>query len=282
MREDELINYLSKDDIQSIAESAQKAQKIKSAEIIKNKGIVIYLDVLGWKDKCADDENALNKLTFLLQDLITTKLGLIKALENKTAETFAPFNYKRGEATIEIMGAADTIAIFIKDYFMQAFIRAFILINCLIKSGAEQGLFFRGALSYGEYSLIKDSNFYMGPAVNEVAQWYEACDWVGIIMTPVAVKSYTILKLIIESQPPYQKSNNYIKYNNIPFKNAADSFSSYVVNCFYKEEKLSKYYTNLKTELERLQKSKADIAIIEKYKNTLNFYQYVKDNGLLL
>lgn len=282
MKEDELIKYLSKADIQAVAKSAQKAKDLISAEVVKNNGIVIYLDVLGWKNKCTNEENALNKLTFLLQDLITTKLGLIKALENKTAETFAQFNYAKGEDSIEIIGAADTIAIFIKDYYMQAFIRAYVLINCLVKSGAEQGLFFRGALSYGEYSLIKDSNFYMGPAVNEVSQWYEACDWVGVIMTPSAVKKFAIMELILKAGNPNGIFSEYVKYNRIPFKKSNEAFESYVVNCFYKREDIFNYKEKLSIEKERIEKLKADVSIINKYENALNFYQYVKNNGLLL
>ena len=42
----------------------------------------------------------------------------------------------------------------------------------------------------------------MGPAVNEVSQWYEACDWVGVIMTPSAVKKFAIMELILKAGNP--------------------------------------------------------------------------------
>ncbi len=279
---DNVLKKLSLDDVLAVAKSAQRAEAIKSADIIKNKGVVIYLDVLGWRNLLERDEEALNKLSYLMQDLVTAKLGLVQAMEYKFEEKFAEFKYDKSHSMIEIIGAADTIAIFIKDYFSLAFIRAYMLISNIINAGAEQGIFFRGALSYGDYVLIKDSNFYMGQAVNEVAQWYEACDWVGVIMTPSAAKKYSTLNCILKATDPKYTCKSYIKYSDIPFKNTNDSFESYAVNCFYKNEDIFKYREALTQEKDRLEKSKSDVSIIKKYENTLNFYSYVKKNGLLL
>ena len=279
---DNVLKKLSLDDVLAVAKSAQRAEAIKSADIIKNKGVVIYLDVLGWRNLLERDEEALSKLSYLMQDLVTAKLGLVQAMEYKFEEKFAEFKYDKSHSMIEIIGAADTIAIFIKDYFSLAFIRAYMLISNIINAGAEQGIFFRGALSYGDYVLIKDSNFYMGQAVNEVAQWYEACDWVGVIMTPSAAKKYSTLNCILKATDPKYTCKSYIKYSDIPFKNTNDSFESYAVNCFYKNEDIFKYREALTQEKDRLEKSKSDVSIIKKYENTLNFYSYVKKNGLLL
>ena len=122
----------------------------------------------------------------------------------------------------------------------------------------------------------------MGPAVNEVSQWYEACDWVGVIMTPSAVKKFAIMELILKAGNPNGIFSEYVKYNRIPFKKSNEAFESYVVNCFYKREDIFNYKEKLSIEKERIEKLKADVSIINKYENALNFYQYVKNNGLLL
>ncbi len=49
----------------------------------------------------------------------------------------------------------------------------------------EEGLLLRGATSYGRFSASE--NVLIGPAVDEVASWYEAVDWAGIIFTPSAL-----------------------------------------------------------------------------------------------
>ena len=133
---DNVLKKLSLDDVLAVAKSAQRAEAIKSADIIKNKGVVIYLDVLGWRNLLERDEEALNKLSYLMQDLVTAKLGLVQAMEYKFEEKFAEFKYDKSHSMIEIIGAADTIAIFIKDYFSLAFIRAYMLISNIINAGA--------------------------------------------------------------------------------------------------------------------------------------------------
>jgi len=56
------------------------------------------------------------------------------------------------------------------------------IINNLSLYFYDFGLFFRGAISYGEYEQ-EDSTF-IGPAIDDVAGWYEVTDWIGVILTP--------------------------------------------------------------------------------------------------
>jgi hypothetical protein len=46
----------------------------------------------------------------------------------------------------------------------------------LLRDALIQNIIFRGALSFGEYLIDKKSNSILGPAVNDVANWYEAFD----------------------------------------------------------------------------------------------------------
>lgn len=46
----------------------------------------------------------------------------------------------------------------------------------------------RGAIGYGRFCLM--DNMLMGPAVDEVASWYEAVEWLGAVFTPTASFRY--------------------------------------------------------------------------------------------
>jgi hypothetical protein len=62
----------------------------------------------------------------------------------------------------------------------------------------ERGIFFRGALSVGDfYKLDEDTNTVMGPVVTDAAAWYERADWIGIYATPYAT---IFLKSLLERE----------------------------------------------------------------------------------
>ncbi len=44
------------------------------------------------------------------------------------------------------------------------------------------GVLLRGAVSVGEY--VRSDNSILGPAVKEVADWYEKSEWMGVVATP--------------------------------------------------------------------------------------------------
>jgi hypothetical protein len=48
----------------------------------------------------------------------------------------------------------------------------------------REKIFFRGAISLGDYFINADTNTVIGPAVSEAAAWYEKHDWMGIVATP--------------------------------------------------------------------------------------------------
>ena len=46
-------------------------------------------------------------------------------------------------------------------------------------------LLFRGAWAWGDFYLVSpDTNTVLGPAVRDVARWYDSADWIGIHATP--------------------------------------------------------------------------------------------------
>ena len=47
---------------------------------------------------------------------------------------------------------------------------------------AHKRIFLRGALSFGQY--YQEGPIFLGPAIDDVANWYEKADWIGVITTP--------------------------------------------------------------------------------------------------
>lgn len=84
--------------------------------------------------------------------------------------------------------------------------------------GLLQGLLWRGAMSVGEY--VEDSTTLLGPAVFDVADWYEKADWVGAIVTPSCQSYIGSVKAVSMHSPirPIVSQECYIEYE-VPLKN---------------------------------------------------------------
>lgn len=54
----------------------------------------------------------------------------------------------------------------------------------IIRESLLQGIPVRGATCYGPLST--NGNIMVGPAIDEVASWYESADWIGVFQTPSA------------------------------------------------------------------------------------------------
>ncbi len=55
-------------------------------------------------------------------------------------------------------------------------------IRPIVPAALLNGIRFRGATGVGKF--IRQENTILGPAVNDVARWYEETDWFGVIATP--------------------------------------------------------------------------------------------------
>lgn len=62
--------------------------------------------------------------------------------------------------------------------------RFLFILNCFIPTAMDLGILFRGALSIGHY--LEKQNASLGPAVTDVANWYEKTDFIGVVATPAA------------------------------------------------------------------------------------------------
>jgi hypothetical protein len=144
---------------------------------LMHEGVIALLDVLGWKGVWQRKPNALQE---------------IRALVNY-AQSYATrmADYPEEDALrIEVVNISDTIAIigYMDGHYTGnanwLIVYVSSLISGLMRHAFIAGLPLRGAISVGKFD--KNDNSLVGPAVDEVAAWYEACDWVGVIFTPSA------------------------------------------------------------------------------------------------
>jgi len=140
-----------------------------------HEGAVTLLDVLGWKGIWQREQEA----DVLLNDLIDRAKERLKRF---TTDGRGKNQFK--EITWDIISISDTI-VFTAVGECNAAIKLTALFNNVnISNFLTAGLPLRGATSYGYYSV--KNNILVGPAIDEVASWYEQADWIGVHMTPSA------------------------------------------------------------------------------------------------
>lgn len=92
------------------------------------------------------------------------------------------------------------------------------------------GVFFRGAITAGTFheslpasrdaagSPSLGQPLLIGPAIDNVAEWYEQADWMGVLVTPNATYHLTLLDSLAAGSPVHQA---YTKHH-IPIKQGRD------------------------------------------------------------
>lgn len=137
-------------------------------------GAVTFLDVLGWKGIWERRDDAGEVLTKLIEEL-----------RKKAFELIAKENKRYSGLEVEIKSISDTIAMFSTGN-AQAVLDLHGQINqlAICRSIAEE-IPLRGATCYGRFTT--KGNIMIGPAVDEAASWYEAADWIGVILSPSAL-----------------------------------------------------------------------------------------------
>ena len=194
------IGSLSLNDIQYIHEQSYKHSK--DGDLKENFGIVAILDVLGWKNRA-------DKLS------IKKYVGLINRLRWLMTDTFKRCAENENiEPNFSITTLSDTIAILINSDGAYFEMNIFNHLSRFIADSLEQGFMFRGALSRGTYYTNCLNNVFVGQTFFEDAEYAEATDWAGIIITDSLSQS-----LLENNSLQDLKAINIIKYENIPFKN---------------------------------------------------------------
>lgn len=177
----------------------------------------------------------------------------------------------------EVTVLSDTIVIAIKSDEPHCVLLMANIINNISLYFYEFGLFFRGAISYGEYEQ-EDSTF-IGPAIDDVAGWYEVADWIGTILTPTTNYIYDRFKNVTVGVNKIPVTP-YIKYT-VPGKGGR----SFKLNCLnwpaylqasYKRITKSNEKSDARALFEKMFSEQAafDASVLLKYENTLDFIDY--------
>lgn len=220
-------------------------------------GVVTLLDILGWKgiwQRKADAIEALVRLITLSND----KASLFSDEKKHTKKAKAFRDLK-----VEIKSISDTIALITYGESNLCLEFHSILTSLIIAKSIIEGIPVRGATSYGLLST-KD-NIMVGPAIDEVATWYEAANWIGVILTPSALFKLKIADFIINQE-------SLLKYE-VPIKNYG-KYKTFCTNWIGiwnhnkrgKDELLEKF----------LEFMPISPDVYTKLSNTIDFYEFVK------
>lgn len=154
-------------------------------------GAVALLDVLGWKGIWQRSDTALDDIQSLVDDA-----------NHKSREW--SFNKKRNAfggrfdgLQANVISISDTIAITVVGKLDLTVEFISLLSMSAIFRSIEKGIPVRGAISYGRFLTKK--NVLLGPAVDEVASWYEQAEWIGVSLTPTAALQVNRKKLYAHS-----------------------------------------------------------------------------------
>ena len=143
-------------------------------------GAITFLDFLAWKGlwQSQNEGDSLNDVSNLIEDF-REKLKVL------TQEYFPDAN---GIPISSLISISDTIAVFTPKTStveihtllkLHANFSKYVLEQCCSKTYP-----IRGAISYGEYSTMK--NIMIGPGIDECASWHEMGNWIGVHLTPTA------------------------------------------------------------------------------------------------
>lgn len=140
-------------------------------------GAISLMDVLGWKGIWQRKTDAIS----VLKSLIRASQVWIDSYKGDSIMSSHLSNL-----TVEIRSISDTIALVTYGDDINKAIEFHGIINrFLVCNSISRKIPLRGATAYGELELSE--NIMIGPAVDEVAAWYEASDWIGVFLTPSAL-----------------------------------------------------------------------------------------------
>ncbi|MCB5253243.1 MAG: hypothetical protein WC111_01810 [Candidatus Cloacimonadaceae bacterium] len=137
----------------------------------------------------------------------------------------------------------------------------------------EYKIFFRGAISYGKFTFSKTHSMVMGDAIDEVSNWYESTNWIGIILTPSAQCSYEYM--VAKDDPKKPKAlkmmkKRFVEYK-VPIKDPYPKICKYAYYWFKHDGNFDTHNINTKAVLELFSKLKHEPLYAEKYSNAIEF-----------
>ena len=138
-------------------------------------GSVTLLDVLGWKGIWQRKENPINDLINIIEEA---------KIKNEALRDSDVGRFKEVAMNTQIISISDSIAIVSHGEINNTLELHAGLGRIILRSALKHKIPLRGATCAGKFSL--QGNILIGPAIDEVAAWYETAEWIGIIQTPSA------------------------------------------------------------------------------------------------
>lgn len=241
-------------------------------ELIMSKGYVLMLDVLGFRE-------------FISQSGMSKFLEFWKNLKKEVTQ--ACNDLEEGDeyslASSDIMFLSDTIVVCfsskkgttIRPEMLILFV-GYILERIFVSS-FKQGVFFRGAISFGDFFCDSESNIAMGTAISEAYEWHESTEWIGTILAPSAkyALEMAILHRPVNGKFEQEISCNFILYRP-PFKGNID-YETFVFKWVFKLGDIFLDGLELTSIMEVLSSLSYPMKVIQKYENTLKFVRFILD-----
>jgi len=151
---------------------------LTSNEIKRFFGAIVIADALGTKGKWLkrDPLELIKEYKKLLKDATEVIKGMERH-SNSTETSISPY----------IITISDTIIAIFEGSRNNALYYASIWSTYLTSLGLIYKIPFRGGLGYGEIFFDKSNNIIIGPTIDEVAEWHDKGQIIGIYATPSAL-----------------------------------------------------------------------------------------------
>jgi hypothetical protein len=147
------------------------------------------------------------------------------------------------------------------------------LIQPIITNAITRGIYLRGVISIGKF--YQSDTAIMGPAVDEAAEWYTAIEWIGVSAAPTA---HFVLEKLVEIGGEVEKeAKKFFVGYGIPTKtNVLEKGWGVNWPKLYKDLTTPQGGMSVKALiLNRFAQNPVSISAMPKFKNTINFIDYV-------
>lgn len=230
------------------------------------KGYLAFLDILGFSAIVADQSN---------EQLERYGRSIADALKG---------------GSIKSVVFSDSIVLTVEGTGPDALLSIVRVCSRLLAELVQSDISMRGAIAYGDFvrSEINGSVFVAGKALVDAYEWERKQDWVGIMVTPTALKTVPDLKLLCsEHQAITTRSLKWFAhlrhYAGIPFHATPDpfTFDGFVVLPCRTTVLLAEILSDIRKTINRLDWLRMTAPSPEaqqKYARTLTFYFSVENN----
>ena len=178
-------------------------------ETTRGKGVVSFLDVLGWKDIWVNNDDSIKSLNDFILLFRAEADAIYRFIFNISEDA---------DINLKINLFSDTIVVSTLDLddFLKTVLFHAKMSQWALENGIKANLPLRGAIGYGDYSYSKTSTAMSGPVIAEISEWSEKANWIGVIFAPSVKFESMFRKINLFDSPLTYKL--IVKYDEIPFK----------------------------------------------------------------